>query len=41
MINWELLTPRNIVVIVAISIIFHLLLAPVFNSMGNVGQADE
>lgn len=41
MINWEFLTPRNMAVILLISIIMHVLLGPVFNSMGNVGKADE
>jgi hypothetical protein len=38
MINWELVKPRNFVVIVLIIVIWHVLLGPVFNSMGQVGN---
>ena len=39
LINWELLTPRNIIVIGLMATAWHIVLSPIFASLSGIGAA--
>lgn len=41
MINWSLLTPRNLIVVAAIAIAWHAVLSPVFGSIAKRTGNDQ